>query len=67
MFTVNCIEKTKIKRKRGREWPIFLKKRKIASRRVKSKRERERERQRQSRNTNANIKIFGKMNGLDDV
>ena len=23
MFTVNCIEKTKI-RKRGREWPIFL-------------------------------------------
>ena len=46
MFTVNCIEKTKIKRKRGREWPIFLKKRKIASRRVKSKRERERERER---------------------
>ena len=46
MFTVSCIEKTKIKRKRGREWPIFLKKRKIASRRVKSKRERERERER---------------------
>ena len=47
MFTVNCIEKTKIKRKRGREWPIFLKKRKIASRRVKSKRERERETERE--------------------
>ena len=24
-FTVNCIEKTKIKEKRGREWPIFSK------------------------------------------
>ena len=23
VFTVNCIEKTKIKKKRGKEWPIF--------------------------------------------
>ena len=28
LFTVNCIEKTKIKEKRGREWPIFNKKNK---------------------------------------
>ena len=26
LFTVNCIEKTKINKKRGREWPIFLRK-----------------------------------------
>ena len=25
LFTVNCVEKTKIKRKRGREWPILKK------------------------------------------
>ena len=25
LFTVNCIEKTKIKEKRGRGWPIFKK------------------------------------------
>ena len=24
-FTANCLEKTKVKRKRGREWPIFEK------------------------------------------
>ena len=28
LFTVNCIEKTKLKKKRGREWPILCKKRK---------------------------------------
>ena len=26
LFTVNCIEETKIKKKGGRDWPIFIKK-----------------------------------------
>ena len=26
LFIINCIEKTKINKKRGREWPTFLKK-----------------------------------------